>query len=155
VFWNLYIREKIVLIEKHIIFFIQVFDLRFFTHIFVLQQCLDPNPNFCSYSDPAKTFGFFWIRTHNTGPYSRASIDVKTGSPDPVDFAMTLPLIHWHRNVMAVKCQGPHNCSANCQSHKKWTTDFWQFMQITKCRVLAVSAMVVRPLTYHGRPSAI
>jgi hypothetical protein len=29
------------------------------------------------------------------GPYSRASIDVKT-SPDPEDFAMTRPIIHWH-----------------------------------------------------------
>jgi hypothetical protein len=29
------------------------------------------------------------------GPYSSASIDLKTGSPDPVDFAMDRPLIHW------------------------------------------------------------
>jgi hypothetical protein len=30
------------------------------------------------------------------GPYSIASIDVKIGSPDPADFAMTWPLIHKH-----------------------------------------------------------
>jgi hypothetical protein len=44
------------------IFLFQVLDLRFFTQIFILQQCLDPNPypnpNFFSDSDPAKTFGF-------------------------------------------------------------------------------------------------
>jgi hypothetical protein len=31
-----------------------------------------------------------------TVTYSRASIDVKTGSPDPANFAMTRLLIHWH-----------------------------------------------------------
>jgi hypothetical protein len=29
------------------------------------------------------------------GSYSSASIYAKTGSPDPVDFAMTPHLIHW------------------------------------------------------------
>jgi hypothetical protein len=35
---------------------------------FILQQCLDPNPNpnFLSDSDPAKIFEFFRIRIHNT-----------------------------------------------------------------------------------------
>jgi hypothetical protein len=41
----------------------------------ILQQCLNlnpnsyPNPNFFSDSDPAKTFGWFRIRIHNTGLY--------------------------------------------------------------------------------------
>jgi hypothetical protein len=26
----------------------------------------------------------------------RASINIKTGSPDPADLARTRPLIHWH-----------------------------------------------------------
>jgi hypothetical protein len=34
-------------------------------------------------------------------PYSSASIDVKTGSPYPVDFAMNRPLIHWR--VLAIR----------------------------------------------------
>jgi hypothetical protein len=58
-------------IEKHKIFVFQVFDFWFFTKIFILQQCLNPNPypypNFFSDSDPAKTFGLFRIRIHNTG----------------------------------------------------------------------------------------
>jgi hypothetical protein len=33
---------------------------------FILQQCLDPNPKFFSDSDPAKIFGVFQIRIHNT-----------------------------------------------------------------------------------------
>jgi hypothetical protein len=55
-----YVREKKFSIEKHKVFLFQVFDLRFFTQIFILQQCLVPypNPNFFSDSDPAKTFGF-------------------------------------------------------------------------------------------------
>jgi hypothetical protein len=61
-------RKKKFSIEKHNIFLFQVFDLRFFRQIFILQQCLDPNPNFFSGSDPAKTFGFFRIRIHNTVP---------------------------------------------------------------------------------------
>jgi hypothetical protein len=32
--------------------------------MFILQQCM--NPNFFSDSDPAKTFGLFRIRIHNT-----------------------------------------------------------------------------------------
>jgi hypothetical protein len=43
---------------ENIIFLFQVFDLRFFTQILILQQCLDPNPNFFSDSGPAKTFRF-------------------------------------------------------------------------------------------------
>jgi hypothetical protein len=61
--------EKKVLQRKPLRFFLfQVFDLRFFTLIFILQQCLDPNPNpnFFSDSDPAKIFGLFRIRIHNT-----------------------------------------------------------------------------------------
>jgi hypothetical protein len=55
--------------EKHNIFLFQVFDLRFFKQIFILQQCLNPNPYpiFFSDSDPAKNFGLFRIRIHNTG----------------------------------------------------------------------------------------
>jgi hypothetical protein len=34
-------------------------------------------------------------------PYSSASINVKTGSPDPADFATTRPLIHWQ--VLAIR----------------------------------------------------
>jgi hypothetical protein len=66
---NLYVREKICPIKKHKFFLLQVFDLRFFTKLFILQQCLDPNPNsypnpnFFSESDPVKltdsfVFGF-------------------------------------------------------------------------------------------------
>jgi hypothetical protein len=50
-------------------------------------------------------------------PYSSASIDVKTGSPDPADFAMTQLLIYW--------------------------------------RVLAIHAMVERPLAYRSHHSVI
>jgi hypothetical protein len=53
---TLYAREKILSIEKHKIFLFQVFDLRFFTQIFILQQCLDPNPNFFSDSNPELVF---------------------------------------------------------------------------------------------------
>jgi hypothetical protein len=35
------------------------------------------------------------------GPYSSASIDVKTGSPDPADFGTTRPLIHCQ--VLAIR----------------------------------------------------
>jgi hypothetical protein len=63
VFWNLDVREKKFLLEKHKIFLFQVFDLRFFTQI-SFYSSVDPNPypnpNFFSDldSDPAKTFGF-------------------------------------------------------------------------------------------------
>jgi hypothetical protein len=43
VFWNLYDREKSVQLKNFFLF--QVFDLRFFTNFFILQQCSDPNPN--------------------------------------------------------------------------------------------------------------
>jgi hypothetical protein len=39
-------------IEKHNFFLFQVFDLRFFTRFFILQQCPDPDPN------PNFLFGF-------------------------------------------------------------------------------------------------
>jgi hypothetical protein len=67
VLWNLYDREKSFPTEKLTFFLFQVFDLRLFTKNFILQQCLDPKPNFFSDSDPAKIFGFFRIRIHNTG----------------------------------------------------------------------------------------
>jgi hypothetical protein len=35
------------------------------------------------------------------GPFSSASIDVKTGYPDPADFATTRLLIHWR--VLAIR----------------------------------------------------
>jgi hypothetical protein len=35
------------------------------------------------------------------GPYSSASIDVKTGAPNPADFASTRPLIYWR--VLAIR----------------------------------------------------
>jgi hypothetical protein len=63
-----YVREKNFTIEKHNFFLFQVFNLRFFTRFFILQQCLNryPNPIFFSDSDsdPAK------IRIHNTGIHS-------------------------------------------------------------------------------------
>jgi hypothetical protein len=34
-------------------------------------------------------------------PYSSSSVDVKTGSSGPVDFATTRPLIHWR--VLAIR----------------------------------------------------
>jgi hypothetical protein len=49
-------------------FSLSMFDLRFFQKKNYLQQGLDPNPNpnFFSDSDPAKTFELFRIRIHNT-----------------------------------------------------------------------------------------
>jgi hypothetical protein len=38
--------------------------------------------------------------SQNFGPYSSASINVKTGSSDLADFATTRPLIHWR--VLAI-----------------------------------------------------
>jgi hypothetical protein len=35
------------------------------------------------------------------GPYRSGSVDVKTGSPDPADFATTRPLIRWR--VLAIR----------------------------------------------------
>jgi hypothetical protein len=60
------VRQRKNVFNRKKIFFFQVFDLRFFTQIFILQQCLDPNPNpypnpnffSDSDSDPSKTFGF-------------------------------------------------------------------------------------------------
>jgi hypothetical protein len=60
--------------QKKVQFFLSLsstgIDLHFFTKIFILQRCLDPNPcpnpNFFSDSDPAKTGGFFRIRIQNT-----------------------------------------------------------------------------------------
>jgi hypothetical protein len=69
-------------------------------------------------------------------PYSRASIDVKTGSSDSADFAMTRLLIQIYPlaycPVTAEICQWLHNHCANCQSRRKWTTDLWQFEQKTR-----------------------
>jgi hypothetical protein len=53
-----YVSEKILSIKKHNIFLFLVFDLRFFTQIFILQQCLDPNP----YPNPYPNPTFFRIR---------------------------------------------------------------------------------------------
>jgi hypothetical protein len=53
-------REQIFPIEKHNFFLFQVFDLRFFTGFFILQQWLNPYPN------P----NFFRIRIYNTAPLS-------------------------------------------------------------------------------------
>jgi hypothetical protein len=39
-------QRKKISIEKHQIFLFQVFDFLFFTKIFILQQCLNPNRNF-------------------------------------------------------------------------------------------------------------
>jgi hypothetical protein len=60
-----------------------------------------------------------------------------------------------YHDVMAVICQWPHNHCANCQSRGKWTKDFWQFMQKTRWQVLAVRAMVVRPLASRSSQSAM
>jgi hypothetical protein len=53
------------------LFLFQVFEMRIFKIFLNFTQCLDPNlnpnTNFFSDSDPAKIFGFFRIRTHNTG----------------------------------------------------------------------------------------
>jgi hypothetical protein len=58
-------------------------------------------------------------------PYSSASINVKTGSPDPADFAKTRRLLPrlWHtaqcllayRTDAAAICQGRTNNVVNCQ----------------------------------------
>jgi hypothetical protein len=44
VFWNLYASEKSFPTDKLTFILYQVFDLRFSTIFFILQQCLDPNP---------------------------------------------------------------------------------------------------------------
>jgi hypothetical protein len=57
-------------IEKHNFFLSQVFDLRFFTRFFILQQCLDPylNPNFFFIRiQPKLSDSFrFWFTTLST-----------------------------------------------------------------------------------------
>jgi hypothetical protein len=64
--------EKVFQLKNLRFFLFQVFDLRFFKNFFILQQCLDPNPNpnpnifSDSDWDPAKIFGFFRSRIHNT-----------------------------------------------------------------------------------------
>jgi hypothetical protein len=53
--------KKILLIEEHKILLFQVFDLRFFTQIFILQQCPNPypNPNFFRFRIPPKLLDYF------------------------------------------------------------------------------------------------
>jgi hypothetical protein len=46
--------KKKISIEKHKIFLFHVFDFLFFTKIFILQPCLNPNP----YPNPNFFFGF-------------------------------------------------------------------------------------------------
>jgi hypothetical protein len=88
------------------------------------------------------------------GPYSSTSIDVKTGSPDLADFAPTQLLIHW------LLCDGrnmPTVAQPLCElpELQKQAKAFRQFMQKTRWRVLAVCAMVVRPLAYRSHHSTL
>jgi hypothetical protein len=90
------------------------------------------------------TFPFFPFKNHPSqsySPYSRASIEVKTGFPDSANFAMTRPLIHWHivlwrpryakgrttgaQTARAAK-NGPQTFGS---SHKKQNDKCWQFAQ--------------------------
>jgi hypothetical protein len=90
---NLYVRENKFSIAKHKIFLFQAF---------ILQQCLNPipsqYPNFffgfgfessqniriISDSDPAKTFGLFRIRIHNTAENYHAMLTGWMPLPLPV-----------------------------------------------------------------------
>jgi hypothetical protein len=62
-------RKKFSNWKTCVFFLFQEFDLRFFTQMIIIQQCLDPNPNpnFFSNSDldPAKIFDLFRIGIHN------------------------------------------------------------------------------------------
>jgi hypothetical protein len=94
--------EKKVFQLKNVGFFLfQVFDLRFFTKKFILQQCLNPNPNpnFFSDSDPAKIFGLFRIRIHNTDVNSvaRSGKDLKL-SGGAGTRNVSKKNCHWYRN---------------------------------------------------------
>jgi hypothetical protein len=75
--------KKFVSIEKHKIFLFQVFDLRFFTQIFILQQCLYTNPKgthsipkrgTCGFSIPLHIYlsapfpSFLGEKINKTGP---------------------------------------------------------------------------------------
>jgi hypothetical protein len=89
------------------------------------------------------------------GLYSSASVEVKTGSPDPADFAKTrhqLPRL-WHipqnplayRTEVAAISQGRTNNCANCQH---WPSGFLpKLAQVSDpfFAALAVRAVVVRP----------
>jgi hypothetical protein len=72
-----------------------VFDLRFFTKFFILQQCLDPYPNPNFFSDSAKTFGFFRIGIHNTGKHAAMPLLMNgTGTGNEGSFSEIA-----HRNI--------------------------------------------------------
>jgi hypothetical protein len=54
-----------------ILFVLLFMKITTYAYIFFIPSWLDPNPNsnsnFFSDSDPAKSFGFIWIRIRNTG----------------------------------------------------------------------------------------
>jgi hypothetical protein len=92
-------RKKKFSIEKPKIFLFQVFDLRFFTQIIILQQCLDPNPNFFRIRIQPKlldSFGFgfgsttlfCWQALTNLG-YERGTIPMKRLNEED----------HWNFNI--------------------------------------------------------
>jgi hypothetical protein len=98
------------------------------------------------------------------GPYNSASVDVKTGSPDPADFAKTqrqLPRL-WHiaQSLLAYRAeaaaiyQGRTNNCANCQhSPYCFLRELPQVGDIFFA-ALAVRTMVVRPWHIAARTVA-
>jgi hypothetical protein len=67
-FYGICTTEKKVFQLKNLGFFSFICLMAIFHKFFYFTQCLDPNPNpnFFSDSDPAKTIEFFRIRIHNT-----------------------------------------------------------------------------------------
>jgi hypothetical protein len=105
-------------------------------------------------------FPFKNCPSQSCGLYSRASIDVKTGSPGLADFGKNRPLIHLHIALWRPQYANsrhttdmPTDTQPLCElpEPQKWTINFWQFAQNTKWRLLAIHTMVVQPLAYYGR----
>jgi hypothetical protein len=117
-------------------------------------------------------FLFLWSRTLVSdkknrpsqiySPYSNASINVKTGSQDPADFAMTRPLIHWHtalwspryakgRIIVAWTARaaknGPQTFGSSCnkQNGKCWQFAQWLFNHWHTDRVICPRTLLDMP----------
>jgi hypothetical protein len=100
-------------------------------------------------------FSFYNRPFQSYDPYSSASIDVKTGSPDPADFAKTRHLLPrlWHIAQSplaycaeaAAICQGRTNNGANCQHSPSCFLRELQQVGDLFFAALAVCTMVVQP----------
>jgi hypothetical protein len=61
---------------------------------------------------------------------------------------------------MAAICQRLHNRWANCESHEKWSTDFWQFAQKNKMVNVGSSrngcmTMGISPQSQRDKPTDV